>query len=370
MGDAPQPTSTGGPDAVGSAAGRVNLIGEHTDYCGGWVLPLSLPLVTRVELRHRRDKWVTARTALHGEAPGRYRLGEERTGQGWLDYVQGVTVALRKAGFTLGGVDLDFTSTVPAGGGLASSAALCVALLRALGDAFHLPLNVLEVARLAQRAETDFVGAPVGIMDPLAASFAKFGSALFIDTLSLDTECIALPPELEVGVLHSGVTHRNAGGTYAERRQEAEAAALALGVRTLREVAENDIERLAKLPLPLARRARHVLSENARVLAFVAALKNRDIARLGPLLEASHHSLRDDYEVSHPLVDTLVELAWADAGVLGARMTGGGLGGSVLYLTRAGQAFDVGSRLGERYHSVTGQPGTLLWPTLPEGRSD
>jgi galactokinase len=365
MDDSSQSTAStrGPPDAVSNAPARVNLIGEHTDYCDGLVLPFPLLLRTRVELRRRSDRRVVARTALEGSSELSYRLGDERAGKGWLDYLQGVTVALRRAGLVVGGVDLEISSDIPAGAGLASSAALSVSLLRALREAFRLPLDEVGLARLARTAETDFVGAPVGLMDPLAASLGKLGSALFVDTRSLVMEHLLLPLGVEVGVMHSGISHRNAGGTYADRRREAEAAAHALGVKVLRDVGEADLERIAELPAPLDRRARHVVTENARVLAFVAALRNGNSAPLGALLAASHRSLRDDYAVSHPDVDVLVALAQSEPDILGARMTGGGCGGAVLFLAHAGHAGEVGSRLARRYRADTGRPGALLVPT-------
>lgn len=364
MDELPEPTASqrGPPDAVGQALARVNLIGEHTDYCEGFVLPLPLALETEVELRRRPDRQVVARTALGGGAEGAYALGEEHAGLGWLDYVQGVTDALDKAGLRIRGVDLDIASTIPSGGGLASSAALTVSLLRALRAAFGLALDDLALAHLARAAETDFVGAPVGLMDPLSASLGAPGSALFIDTRSLKMEPLLLPKEVEVGVLHSGISHRNASGTYGERRREAEAAAQALGVAALRDVPEGDLERVARLPPPLNRRARHVVTENARVLAFAAALRAADSAPLGPLLAASHESLRDDYAVSAPDVDVLVALANAEPDVLGARMSGGGSGGAVLFLAAAGRARAVGTRLVSRYLGKTGRRGVLVVP--------
>jgi galactokinase len=350
------------PDVVSQAPARVNLIGEHTDYCDGFVLPLPLSLRTKVQLRRRGDLMVVARTTLSAGSESGYRLGEETPRLDWLDYVQGVTFALRRAGLSVGGVELDIASDIPAGGGLASSAALCVAMLRALRQLFALPLDDVALARLARAAETDFVGAPVGLMDPLAASLGTPGVALFLDTRSLEREPLKLPSDLEVGILHSGIPHRNAGGTYAERRREAGAAAQALDIAALRDVSESDLERLRSLAPPLDRRARHVVTENARVLAFAAALRAGKSATLGPLLDASHRSLRDDYEVSHPDVDRLVALAQAEPDVLGARITGGGCGGAVLFLSPAGRARAVGTRLAAAYRAETGRPGALLVP--------
>jgi galactokinase len=365
MVDSSQPTTSqrGPPDAVCRAPARVNLIGEHTDYTEGFVLPLPLALHLEVKLRRRLDRRVVARTALGGGAEGTYLLGEEHAGRGWLDYVQGVTAVLQQSGLPVEGVELDIASQVPAGGGLASSAALCVALLRALRAAFRLPLDDVRLARLARAAETDFVGAPVGLMDPLSASLGTPGIALFIDTRSLEMERLLLPVGVEVGLIYSGISHGNRGGRYTERRREAEACARMLRVPTLRDVPEADLERVAKLPAPLNRRARHVITENARVLAFAAALRANSSAALGPLLQASHDSLRDDYEVSEPDVDVLVELARAETDVLGARMTGGGSGGAVLFLAVAGRAHELGTRLVSLYQARTGRPGRLLLPT-------
>jgi len=360
MDEALHPTAS--PTSRAEAPARVNLIGEHTDYCAGLVLPLPLHLRTRVALWRRPDRRVLAHTALGGGEEGSYVLGEETPGRGWLDYVQGLTATLQRRGIDVGGFALDVTSDIPAGGGLASSAALGVAVLRALQEAYQLPLDGLQLARLAQASETDFVGAPVGLMDPLAASLGTPGRALFIDTRSLAMEDLDLPAGVEVGVLHSGISHRNAGGTYAARRREADAAARALGVPALRDVEEADLARIATLPPPLDRRARHVVTENARVRAFVAALRAGEVAPLGPLLDASHRSLRDDYEVSHPDVDVLVALAQAEPDVLGARITGGGCGGAVLFLSVPGRAHAVGARLAEAYQRKTGRPGTLLVP--------
>jgi len=363
MDEASQQLPRQGPaDAQADAPARVNLIGEHTDYCQGLVLPLPLVLCTKTELRRRPDDWVAARTTLEGGDRLVYRLGDEQPGRGWLDYVQGVTAAVRQRGLPLQGFELDVTSDIPAGAGLASSAALGVALLRVLRKTFALPLDDVELARLVHTSETTFVGAPVGLMDPLAASLGQPGRPLFIDTRSLAMEQLSLPEAVEVGVVHSGISHRNAGGTYAQRRREADAAAQALGVSFLREVTEADLPRIEALPPPLNGRARHVVTENARVLAFVAALRRGDSLPLGALLDASHHSLRDSYEVSHPDVDALVALAQSHEDVLGARMTGGGCGGAVLFLAKPGCARAAGSAVTEAYCRQTGRPGVLLVP--------
>jgi galactokinase len=344
------------------APGRVNLIGEHTDYNGGYVLPAAIPQHTEVELAARGDGGVRAWSAEVGGAPAEFTLGAERRVGGWLDYVQGVTFALSRAGHRLGGFDLRVSSEVPLGSGLSSSAALEVALLRALRAAFGLALDDVQLALAGQRAEVEFVGAPVGIMDQMASSLATPGSALFLDTRTLAHERIPLPASGELVVLDSGVKHGHATGDYRRRRAECEQAAEALGVPQLRDVAPADLGRVAALPEPLARRARHVVTEDARVLAAVEALRAGDLQRLGALFGESHRSLRDDFAVSVPEVDLLVELACADADVLGARMTGGGFGGAVVALARAGRGAAAGARIAAEYAGRGLVGGRLLVP--------
>jgi galactokinase len=349
-----------------SAPGRVNLIGEHTDYNGGFVLPLAIPQRTRVELARRSDATVRAWSAEIGAAaaPESYALGEESHRGDWLDFVQGVTDILRKEGCGIGGCDLRISSEVPLGSGLSSSAALEVALLRAFVQAFSLTLTDVRIALLGQRVETDFVGVPVGVMDQMAASLADSAHALFLDTRSLAYESVPLPRSAELVVIDSAIPHDLATGEYRTRRRECEEAAKLLGVAQLRDLAATDLPRIARLPAPLDRRARHVVTEDDRVLAAVEAMRQGDLPALGKLLDASHASLRDDYEVSVPDVDRLVELAREEEAVYGARMTGGGFGGSIVALARKGAGRQAGERIVERYRKETGRKGRLL---VPEG---
>jgi galactokinase len=331
------------PVAVASAPGRVNLMGEHTDYNGGLVLPTALPLATTVAVAPRPDDHVNVVTTLAGvAATGSYRLGGEARAGAWLDYVQGCTWALARDGHRLGGFDAAIASSLPAGSGLASSAALAVACLRALRATLALALDDVALALVAHRAERDFVGAPVGVMDQMAASLGDETSALLLDTVTLAIERVPLPPAVELVVIDSGVRHAIAGGEYARRRAECERAARLIGVARLCEAAIDD---LARLPPPLARRARHVVAEHARVRATAAALAAGDAATLGRLFRASHASQRDDFEVSVPAVDRLVALADADPDVHGARLTGGGFGGSIVVLARRGSGAAVGTRV-------------------------
>jgi galactokinase len=351
-------------EVAASAPGRVNLIGEHTDYNGGYVLPLAIPQRTRIELARRTDRTVAAWSAEAGpaEEPATYTLGEESRRGDWLDYVQGVTAVLRTEGFEIGGCDLRISSEVPWGGGLSSSAALEVSLLRALVQAFSLALDDVRLALLGQKAENDFVGAPVGVMDQMASSLADTRHALFLDTRSLGFERVPLPSAAELVVIDSGVPHELAASEYRTRRRECEEAARHLEVPQLRDLSAADLPRIAELPPPLDRRARHVVTEDERVLRAVEALRSGDLPALGQLLDAGHASLRDDYEVSVEDVDRLVELARDEDAVYGARLTGGGFGGSIVALSRAGAGRQAGERIVRRYRQETKREGRLLVP--------
>jgi galactokinase len=352
------------PEVEGSAPGRVNLIGEHTDYSGGFVLPAAIPQRCVAGLTRRADGRVRAVSAnRRKEGVAAFALGREKPGAGWIDYVQGTTALAASAGLPLGGFDLAVASEVPLGAGLSSSAALCVALLRALREAFGWDAGDVDLARLAQRVENDFVGAPVGIMDPMAVSLASEGMALFLDTRSLRHESVPIPAGCALAVIDSGIEHANAGAGYRARRAECDEAARRLGVPLLRDLLGRDPDAVAAaLPEPLGRRVRHVLTENARVLEFVAAMREGLLERLGALLAASHRSLRDDFEVSTPEIDRMVAIADETDGVLGARLTGGGFGGSVLLLARAGRAAAAASDVARRYDADTGRAARVLLP--------
>jgi galactokinase len=352
------------PAVACDAPGRANLIGEHTDYNGGFVLPTAIPQRTRIELAPRRDRAVSVATLDGGGSAEvlRYTLGAEVRGRGWLDYVQGTSRLLAREGYAVRGFEACIESWIPPGSGLASSAALVVALLRALREAFALDLDDLRIARVSRRVENEFVGARVGIMDPMAACLAVEGTALFIDTRSLHFEQVPLPASVELAVLHSGVTHGHALGGYNARRAECERACELLGVLQLRDLDPADPARLLELPEPLGRRVRHVLSENRRVLAAVEALRAGDGARTGALLFASHESLRDDFEVSVPEVDLIVELARGEAEVFGARLTGGGFGGSVVMLCATGAGGAVAERIARAYAKRSGRSPAVLVP--------
>jgi galactokinase len=310
-----------------AAPGRVNLIGEHTDYCDGFVLPFALPHRTTVTatLLDRPEWTVTSR----GETV-HFDLSSPVTG--WAAYVAGIVWVLRDAGHEVPGASLELTSDVPVGAGLSSSAALECAVLTALIDLGSLDIPLSERPFLAQRAENAYVGMPCGVLDQAASTLCRSGHALFLDCRDLSSEQIPFdlaPLGLSILIADTRATHAHVDGEYAARRSACEQAAALLGVPALRDATLADLSRLTD-PL-LVRRSRHVITENQRVLDTVALLRSGSVREIGPLLTASHVSLRDDFEVTVSELDTAVEAALA-AGAHGARMTGGGFGGCVIAL--------------------------------------
>ena len=317
---------------VASAPARANLIGEHTDYHGGYVLPMPLDCATTVAAE-RTDRAGTV-TVESRTLNKRVEIGEDWSRRGeWTDYPVGCLVLLRRRGIELPGLALTIDSTVPMGAGVSSSAALEVATLKAVRALLGLEIDDVEIAVLAQRAEVEFVGVPCGIMDQMIASLGRPGEALLIDTGDLSRRPVPLPPDHLFAVLHSGIAHKLSDSGYADRRRDCAEAARRLRAETLREVMPGD-DRIAALPEPLPRRVRHVLTENARVLAMARAMQAGEIERIGRLMLESHASQRDDFEVSIPEIDALVAGAMRH-GAIGARLTGGGFGGSIVALVRA-----------------------------------
>jgi galactokinase len=350
-------------DVCASAPGRVNLIGEHTDYNGGYVLPMALAHQTHVQIARRSDDLVRGSSAdVASSDLVEFQLSQEQRLNGWIDYVQGVTWALAERGHRVRGFDLLVSSTVPIGKGLSSSASLEVAMCRALRDLYDLPLTDLDIATTSHRAEAGFVGAPVGIMDQMVCSLGDAATALFIDASTGRYERIVLPPDVELGVIDSGIAHHHASGDYRIRRRECEAAARELGVTQLGELSPADLPRIAQLPDPLIKRARHVITENTRVLSAVTAIRRGDTLTLGRLFFESHVSMRDDFDISLPPIDRLVSLAEEDSRVIGARLTGGGFGGAVVVVCRAGEAGAATLDLVARYRTITHLPAVALVP--------
>lgn len=351
------------PQLSTEAYGRVNLIGEHTDYNGGFVLPEPIPQKTTVDFaanggRQVRLKSTAIETVTFQKAE--YMLGEEKRCGKWWDYIQGITWELLRQGYHVEGFDAWIDSTVPIGGGLSSSAALEVSMLRAIRSAFMLPLSDPQLARIGQMAENQFVGARVGIMDQMCAAVGKRGFALFLDTRLLDFEHIPVPGACKIGIVNSGIHHDLRSGYYNIRRRECEEACKLLNVSQLRDLRPEDSTRIEKLPDPLSRRVRHVLSENKRVIDAVDALRRSDLAALGQLFYASHESMRTDYEVSLPPIDLLVQLGRKHSSVYGARLTGGGFGGSVIFLIDA-DSENVLQEITQEYKEQTGYTSSIIF---------
>jgi galactokinase len=352
------------PEVTARAPGRVNLIGEHIDYNGGSVLPTPLPRHASVELAERSGSTVRVSSANMGDPAGieSFVLGEETRQGTWVDYVQGALRVLQAQGHDLRGFDARISSEIPVGGGLSSSAALTVALLRALRSCFSLPLDDFRVALVAQQVENEFVGARVGVMDPMTASLGREREALLIRTSDLAFRYVPIPDVLDLVVVDSGQSHAHASGEYNQRRAECERAAELLGVERLCDLPRDQWDRIASLPPPLDRRARHAVTENERVRLAVAALEGVRCEELGAHLDASHRSLRDDYDVSTPEIDVLVRTLRAEEGVYGARLTGGGFGGAVIALAREGEGAEVSRRAAEEFGRRTGRQATVVVP--------
>jgi galactokinase len=348
------------PEVVAQAPGRVNLLGEHTDYNDGYVLPIAIEQQTSVSMRrNNQDEYV-----LHSEMLGskvRFKL-DALPAEHFATYVYGCLMEARAAGIAAPVLDIHIESNVPMGVGLSSSAALEVATLRALRALTGQPLDDVRLAQLAQRAEIQYAGVRCGIMDQMASSLAGTQCALFLDTRTLERRLVPLPPGSAVLVLDSGIARTLAGSGYNRRRAECEEAARRLGVAALRDVSDMSIADI--LPEPLRRRVRHVVSENARVLL---AADCHDAREFGTLMNASHASLRDDYEVSVPELDQLVMLLQAHPHVYGARLTGAGFGGACVALCEP-QALREISETVLRDYSSAGFTGRVLVPPTEEAQ--
>ncbi|WP_055712125.1 galactokinase [Streptomyces torulosus] len=344
------------PEGVWAAPGRVNLIGEHTDYNDGFVMPFALPHTTVAAVSRRTDGVLRLHSSdvdggvveltLDGLAP--------ESDRGWTAYPAGVVWALREAGHAVTGADVHLTSTVPTGAGLSSSAALEVVVALALNDLFDLGLKGWQLARLCQRAENVYVGAPTGIMDQTASACCEQGHALFLDTRDLSQKQIPFDlaaQGMQLLVVDTQVKHSHSEGEYGKRRAGCEKGAALLGVDALRDVAYDDLdaalERLGDEE-EVRRLVRHIVTENHRVEQVVALLEAGGTRAIGPVLIEGHASLRDDFRISCPELDLVVDTAIA-SGALGARMTGGGFGGSAIVLVESADADTVTKAIQEAF---------------------
>ncbi|MFV0335062.1 MAG: galactokinase [Tropicimonas sp.] len=341
------------PEVTATAPGRVNLLGEHTDYNGGYVLPMPLRgLGVAIAMgRGGAPGGIEAWSDTFHTAETR-AITEGREGR-WSDYLLGCIRAEAAAEVAEQGLRVALITTLPMGAGLSSSAALEVACLRALAALYGRAPSPVEIAIRARSVENDFVGMPCGIMDQFASSIGDPGNALFLDTRNLDYQPAPVPADHGFAIVHSGTSHQLTEDGYATRVAECAAACEALGVEMLSDLGPDDLGRLAALPDLLGRRARHVITENRRVLDGLEALKAGDMVTFGRLMSESHASQRDDYDITVPETDALVEAALA-AGAFGARQTGGGFGGAVVILAAKTAIEPLGATLVER------QPGARL----------
>ena len=353
------------PDLVAAAPGRVNLIGEHTDYNDGWVLPAAIGVGTLVAGRARNDRRVRAHALDLGlscefslDAP----IAPAAPGD-WSNYLRGVAAALQGQGLALGGADLAIAGNVPTGAGLSSSASLEVASGLALASlAGAADYDRTSLALAGQQAEHDFAGCNCGIMDQLVSARAATGAALLIDCRSLETRAVTLAADLAILIVHSGVRRELVEGEYNLRRQQCEAAARMLGIAALRDATLEQLlaERDSLEPLVL-RRARHVITENDRTLAAAAALSSGDLAALGTLMAQSHASMRDDFAITTPEIDGIVARLAAILGADGgARMTGGGFGGAVVAVARREAIEAAAQAIARDYRTPQGDPPVIM----------
>ena len=356
------------PDGLWSAPGRVNLIGEHTDYNEGFVLPFAIDRRTVVALGVRDDRRVRVASTFADELAeiDLDALAPDAL-DGWSAYPLGVAWAFSEFGADLAavpGVDLFIDSDVPVGAGLSSSAAIESAVALALNDVWQLGLDRRTLARVGQRAENVAVGAPTGIMDQSASLLGQVDHAVFLDCRTLESELVPLglaEAGLAILVIDTGVKHSHATGGYGERRAACERGAAAMGASSLRDLTVDDLPRAQQLLDDVTfRRIRHVITENQRVLDTVAVLREQGASAIGELLDASHRSMRDDFEISVPELDLAVETA-VGAGAIGARMTGGGFGGAAIALVRVGDLSRVQVAVDNAFgEHAFGQPDTFV----------
>jgi galactokinase len=347
--------------AVYRAPGRVNIIGEHTDYNDGFVLPAAIGFSCWVGIAARTDRKLVVHSDNFGETIEADLDGLKPCPSGqWANYPLGVAWALERAGNRLRGANLYIDGDVPMGAGLSSSAAVEVAIGFAFLDASNYLIDPTNLALVCQRAENEFVGARCGIMDQFTACHGRAGHALFLDCRSLDFQLLNLPPLVHLVICNTMVKHELSAGEYNARRAECEEGVRRLGrplpgIRALRDVSLAELEKhRALLTESIYKRCRHVISENGRALKASAALRMGEIETLGQLMADSHKSLREDYQVSCSELDIMVDIASRQGGIYGARMTGGGFGGCTINLVAAEDSLEFKRRVGVEYHSATG----------------
>ncbi len=362
------------PQVVVRAPGRVNLIGEHTDYNDGFVFPVAIDRATYVAAAPSATATITALAAdLNDEDTFALDAVVHNPAQPWSNYLRGVVKGLQAAGHPIGGAELLIVSDVPRGSGLSSSAAFEVAVGYSLQLLNKLNLLGEELALLAQGAENTFVGVQCGIMDQFISALGQAGHAMLLDCRDLSYRTVPLPPEAYVVICDSGVRHEHGSSGYNERRAQCEEAVALLKsampkITALRDVRPADLAAHGHLlPEIVLRRARHVVSENQRVLDSVAALDAGDLAAFGRLMNESHRSMRDDYAITVPAIDALVAAAQAIPGCYGSRMTGGGFGGCTVSMVEHGAYEGFAARVRAAYHVATGRETTIYVCSAEDG---
>lgn len=347
------------PSHIVQAPGRVNLIGEHTDYNDGFVLPCAINYQTVVAAAKRDDHLVRVISIDYGNALDEFDLSQEITFQAdkmWANYIRGVVKCLLARGHSLSGVDLAVSGNVPQGAGLSSSAALEVVIGQTFKELFNLAISQADIALNGQQAENEFVGCNCGIMDQMISAQARANHAMLLDCRSLETQAVPMPEEMAVVIINSNKKRGLVDSEYNTRRQQCEAAARIFGVKALRDVSlEQFVAQEAQLEATVAKRARHVITENLRTLEAASALGDNDLRRMGELMAESHASMRDDFEITVPEIDILVEMVKQVIGEQGGvRMTGGGFGGCVVALVPRTLVDKVTATVEANYQQATG----------------
>ncbi|GLT15348.1 galactokinase [Vibrio algivorus] len=346
------------------APGRVNLIGEHTDYNDGFVLPCAIDYQAIVAANNREDTIVRVIAVDYNNQVNEFDISEPLVFDQdtmWVNYIRGVIDCLQKRGYTFGGADIAVSGNVPQGAGLSSSAALEVVIGQTFKVLYNLNITQQEIALNGQQAENEFVGCNCGIMDQLISAEGKRNHSLLIDCRTLKTQAVSMPEDMAIVIINSNKKRGLVDSEYNTRRQQCEEAAEFFGVKALRDVTiEQFIERQAELDPVVAKRAKHVITENTRTLEAAESLKSHDMQRLSTLMELSHVSMRDDFEITCPEVDTIVDIVKTvinDQG--GVRMTGGGFGGCVVALVPPFLVDAVKQAVESQYEKLTGLKETI-----------
>ncbi len=352
------------------APGRVNLIGEHTDYNDGFVLPMAIDHAVWLALRPRDDRTVRL-FSLDLETEAAFELDSLTKGSDWIEYPKSIAYELMKAGYELRGFDAVMTGDVPRGAGLSSSAAVELAVARAFAAVSGIEWDAPKMAKLSQKAENEWVGVNCGIMDQMASAACKEGHALFLDCRSLEIQHAPLPQGISIVILDTSTRRGLVGSAYNERRSQCEEAARWFGVKALRDVSVEEFNKSSKNGLnELAeKRARHIITENARVLEAMEVMKAGNVKRLGELFNASHDSLRDDFEVTNDALNIMVDCAREQASCYGARMTGAGFGGCAVALVKEENAAEFVTAVSEAYRQRSSMEAAVYVCKPSEGAS-